>query len=115
LIVEDEPDCSDLLAQFLGALYEIIVARDGIEGVELAAKHEPDLIITDVTMPRLGGFAMVRHIRGSQGLRSPVIFLSALNAPTDVIEGISAGARHYMTKPVELVDLKRRVARALGA
>jgi YesN/AraC family two-component response regulator len=114
LIVEDEPDCSDILAHFLGTLYDIVVAHDGIEGIELAAKYEPDLIIADVTMPRLDGVTMIRHIRGRQGLRSPVIFLSALGEPNDIIAGISAGARHYLTKPVELVDLKRRVARALG-
>ena len=113
LIVDDEPDCGDILAQFLGAQYDVVVARDGIEGVELAQKHPPDLIISDVSMPRLGGFAMVRHIRTRQGLKAPVIFLTACAEPNDIIEGISVGARHYLAKPVQLNDLQKRVARAL--
>jgi DNA-binding response OmpR family regulator len=114
LIVDDEPDCGDILAQYLGGMYDVVVARDGLEGLERAATYHPDLIITDVTMPRLGGLAMIRHIRSKQGSKVPVIFMSALGSPSDVIAGISAGARHYLTKPIELVDLKRRVAKALG-
>ncbi len=114
LIVEDELDCCDILAQFLSAQYDVVVAHDGVEGLEQAAKFPPDLIITDVSMPRLSGLAMVRHLRAKSGFRAPVFFLTALGAPNDVIAGISAGARHYLTKPVELSDLKKRVARALG-
>jgi len=113
LIVDDEPDCGDILAQFLSPQYDVVVARDGVEGVEQARKHPPDLIISDVSMPRLGGFAMVRHIRTKQGLKAPVIFLTACAAPSEIIEGISAGARHYLAKPVQLNDLQKRVARAL--
>ena len=114
LIVEDEADCRDILAQFLGAQYDVVVARDGVEGLALATHYPPDLVITDVSMPRLGGLEMVRHLRQREGLKAPVFFLTALGAPTDVIAGISAGARHYLTKPVELNDLKKRIARALA-
>jgi DNA-binding response OmpR family regulator len=114
LIVDDEPDYRDILAESLGAQYDVVVARDGIEGLELASTFAPDLIITDVTMPRLGGLAMIRHLRGKQGIKAPVFFLSALGAPSDVIAGISAGARHYLTKPVDLNDLKKRIARAFA-
>ncbi len=114
LIVDDEPDCSDILAQYLGGIYDVVVAHDGMEGLERAASFQPDLIISDVTMPRLGGLAMVKSIRSKHGLKAPVIFVSALGSPSDVIAGISAGARHYLTKPIELPDLKKRVAKALG-
>jgi DNA-binding response OmpR family regulator len=113
LIVDDEPDCGDILAQFLGAQYDVVVARDGIEGIEQARKHPPDLIISDVAMPRLGGFAMVRHIRTRQCLKAPVIFLTASPTSNDFIEGISAGARPYHAKPLQLNELQKRVARAL--
>ena len=113
LLVDDEADSSDILAQFLGAQYDVVVARDGLQGVEQAAKHQPDLIISDVSMPVLGGLDMIRLIRVRQGLKVPVIFVSGLGAPSDIIAGISAGARHYLTKPVDLQDLKKRVARAL--
>ena len=114
LIVDDEPDCSDILAQYLGGIYDVMVARDGLEGLDRAATFQPDLIITDVTMPRMDGLSMVQCIRSKHGLKAPVIFVSALGAPRDVIAGISAGARHYLTKPIELPDLKKRVAKALG-
>src|ERR1700712_1423879 len=78
LIVEDEPDSRDILAQFLGAQYDVVVACDGMEGVEQALKYPPDLIITDVSMPRLGGLAMVQHLRTRVGVRVPVFFLTAL-------------------------------------
>jgi len=111
LVVDDEPDSSDILAQCLGSQYDIHVAHDGLEGLEQAATCQPDLIISDVSMPRLGGLEMVRLIRARHGLRSQVIFLSGHGAPMDIIAGIAAGARHYLTKPVDLQDLKRRVAR----
>jgi DNA-binding response OmpR family regulator len=114
LVVDDEPDWSDLLATFLGSQYDVITARDGVEGIELAQKYHPDLIITDVSMPRLGGLDMIRHLRASFGVRVPIFFVSGQNAPGDIIAGISAGARHYLSKPVERPDLKKRIARALG-
>ena len=113
LIVDDEPDSSDMLAQFLGAQYDVVVAHDGLEGIEEAARQRPDLIISDVSMPKLGGLDMVRVIRVRHGLRAPVIFVSGKGSPQDIIAGITAGARHYLTKPVDLQDLKKRVYRAL--
>ena len=114
LIVDDDRDSGDMLAQWLGAQYDVLVARDGVEGLEQASSYAADLIISDVAMPRLGGLAMVQQLRGHQGLKVPVIFLSAYTSPSDIIAGITVGARHYLTKPVELSDLKKRVARALG-
>ncbi|MEI9942447.1 MAG: response regulator [Pseudomonadota bacterium] len=111
LVVDDEPDGSDILAQCLGSQYDILVAHDGLEGLEQAAQHQPDLIISDVSMPRLDGLDMVRLIRLRLGLRSPVIFLSGHGTPRDIIAGIGAGARHYLTKPIDLQDLKKRIAR----
>lgn len=113
LLVEDDIPARDVLASVLGARYEVVVAGDGAEGAEMAAELPPDLILTDVTMPRLDGVAMVRQIRERQGLRVPVIFLTALDAPTAVIAGIAAGARHYITKPVDLGYLEKRIGRAL--
>jgi two-component system response regulator MprA len=113
LIVDDEPAARDALARALSETYDVVVAGDGVEGVEMAAKSRPDLIVSDVTMPRLDGIAMVRQIREGQGLKVPVIFVTALGSPTQVIAGISVGARHYLTKPVDIDDLEQRIARAL--
>ncbi len=114
LVVDDDEDCRDILTQFLRAQYDVVTARDGIEGLEKASSFRPDLIITDIAMPRLGGIAMVHHLRASAGLWVPVFFLSGLTAPDDVVKGSSAGARYYLTKPVQLSDLGQRLSRALG-
>ncbi len=114
LIVEDELASRNALAQILAVDYDVTVAGDGVEGAQQALRIEPDLILSDVTMPGLDGLAMVRQIRQRQGRKVPVIFITALGAPTDVIAGIAAGARNYLTKPINIDDLERRVARALG-
>jgi DNA-binding response OmpR family regulator len=85
-----------------------------MEGIHAAASSPLDLIVTDVSMPRLDGFGMVRRIREQQVRKVPVIFLTALDSPRNVIAGIAAGARHYLAKPVDLKDLERRVCLAFG-
>lgn len=114
LIVDDEAAARDALHRALSAHYDVLVASDGLEGAGLAAKTQPDLILSDVSMPRLDGFGMVRRIRAELGRKVPVIFLTAFDTPRGMIEAISSGARHYLTKPVNLSDLERRVQRALG-
>ena len=74
LVVDDDDDYRDILAHFLAVRYEVVTAQDGIEGLEQASRLPPDLIITDVAMPRLGGIAMVHHLRASFGLWVPVFF-----------------------------------------
>jgi DNA-binding response OmpR family regulator len=114
LIVDDEVAARLALARLLSEDYEVMVAGDGVEGAEAALAFQPDLVISDVTMPRLDGLGMVRRIRAQQAYKMPVIFLTALDSPRDVIAGIAAGARNYLTKPIDIDELSRRVARALG-
>ena len=113
LLVEDDVAAGDAMAQALSERYDVSVARDGVEGADMAATFRPDLIVTDVTMPRLDGVSMVRRIREQLGSKVPVIFLTALDSPKDVIAGIGAGARHYLSKPVDLNDLEKRIGRTL--
>lgn len=114
LVVDDEVATRNVISRALAVRYEVMVASDGIEGAEMAAASQPDLIVTDISMPRLDGLGMVQRIRSQQARKVPVIFLTALDTPRAVIAGISAGARHYLTKPVDLGDLEKRVQRALG-
>lgn len=114
LVADDEVGVREALYGALRVTYDVLLASDGVEGVELATKLPPDLILSDVTMPRLDGLGMVREIRQRLGRKVPVIFLTALDSPMAMIDGIAAGARHYLTKPVELADLEQRVRRALG-
>lgn len=114
LLVDDEIDTTHALRQLLGDRYDILVAGDGMEGFETAQASSPDLIISDITMPRLDGLTMVRLLRARMLRKVPIIFLTGRDRPSDVVAGIGAGARHYLTKPVSPEELERYIERALG-
>ncbi|MCC6553479.1 MAG: response regulator [Polyangiaceae bacterium] len=116
LVVEDQDDVAKMIARFLGDEYDVSVANNGIDGLSLAMRDpRPDLIITDVMMPKLDGVAMVKRLREKDpSRRTPVIFLTAKSDPMDIIAGIQAGARHYITKPFQFDELKKKVKKTLG-
>ena len=94
--------------------YEVVVARDGEEGLHKAQATPPDLIITDVMMPKLDGWALVKHLRSKPELAFvPVIFLTALGSDEDRIRGFRLGADDYLAKPFRFEELDLRVAKAL--
>jgi DNA-binding response OmpR family regulator len=75
----------------------------------------PDLVVTDLMMPHMGGHRLTRHLKGLEATqRVPVIMLTAKEGPRDVIDGIHAGARHYVTKPFHQDGLLAKVRRALN-
>jgi CheY-like chemotaxis protein len=94
--------------------YEIFVARDGEEGLAKAHDVQPDLIVTDVMMPKMDGWALVKQLRSSPLLAFvPVIFLTALGSDEDRIRGFRLGADDYLAKPFRFEELDLRVAKAL--
>src|SRR5688572_4549240 len=94
--------------------YEIVTAADGQEGFERACARTPDLIITDVMMPKLDGWSLVKQLRARPEFAFvPVIFLSALGSDEDRIKGFRLGADDYMPKPFRFEELDLRVAKAL--
>jgi CheY-like chemotaxis protein len=94
--------------------YEVIIARDGEEGLHKAQAAPPDLIITDVMMPKLDGWALVKTLRSRPELAFvPVIFLTALGSDEDRIRGFRLGADDYLAKPFRFEELDLRVAKAL--
>lgn len=111
LIVEDDEPTRRLLAITLRRHYDVIVAADGVEGLQLATTAPlPDLIITDVMMPNLDGVSMVRELKRRDPSRKvPIIFLTAKGGAADVAAGIGAGARHYLVKPIKLTALEEMV------
>jgi len=116
LVVEDDPDLLDLITRVLEKDgLEVMAAKDGREGLLLAsARPRPRLIISDIMMPDMDGLEMVRQIKDDPGTKpTPVIFLTAKSTPHDVIAGIQAGARHYLTKPFRVVDLLDKVRSVL--
>src|SRR5919107_4561654 len=115
LVVDDEPDKRLLLAFALeNEGYEVLTATDGMEGLSAVEVPQPDLIVTDVMMPRMDGYEMIRRVRGNPQTRFiPVIIQSAARAEArDVRLGSELGALAYITDPTDL-DLLRARARTL--
>jgi signal transduction histidine kinase len=116
LIVEDSPVQAELLRRALeGAEYQVIVARNGAEGLAAARASRPAAILSDVNMPIMDGYAMCRAIRDDAALKlTPVILLTMLSDTKDVIRGLNAGADAYVTKPYNIPTLIARIASLLA-
>lgn len=115
LVVDDDFDTRKMIVRMLTSLGDVREAEDGEAALEALLQKRPDLVITDVMMRRMDGIALTRHLKSDPGLHTvPVIVVTAKNAPRDVIDGINAGARHYITKPFSPAELLRKVRRALG-
>jgi len=115
LVVDDEPDKRLLLAFALESDgYEVFTADDGVEGLAAVEVHQPDLIVTDVMMPRMDGYEMIRRVRANPQTKFiPVIIQSAARREgRDVRLGSELGALGYLTDPTDL-DLLRARARTL--
>ena len=110
LLAEDNQDMRNHLSRILEPEWTVRLARDGLEALELARADRPDLVITDVMMPRLDGLGLVRALRDDELLCDvPVIMLSARAGQESSLEGIVAGATDYLVKPFSPVDLASRV------
>jgi DNA-binding response OmpR family regulator len=111
LVVDDDPDIRTMLLHALGKTYTIYTAGDGQEAKDvLDAIPAPDAIVCDVMMPRLDGVALAKSLRKDKDLqRVPILFLTAKDGAMDVVAGINAGARHYVTKPFKVVDVIAKV------
>jgi CheY-like chemotaxis protein len=115
LIVDDDPWILRMVSTLLEKRgYAISTAGDGEEGLMRADQLKPDLIITDVMMPKLDGWSLVRALRSRPELALvPVIFLTALGGEEDRIKGFRLGADDYLPKPFRFEELDLRVANAL--
>ncbi len=116
LIVEDVPNVRELLEvtlRFKG--YAVISARNGQEALELLQKERPALIITDILMPKLDGFALVQRLRTDPKTRNiPVIFLSATYVtPEDKAFAMSLGAARFLEKPIDTEEFLLTIAELL--
>lgn len=115
LIVEDDLDLLKMLTRMLEPIGDVVTATNGADALErILAGMRPDLIVTDVMMPRMDGLELARRLRNEpKTAKTPVIMLTAKNAPLDVIKGINAGARSYLTKPFKHEELVSKVKKAL--
>lgn len=116
LVVEDDQAVRTMLEKALGTKYRVHAAVNGLEAAEVLGKiGRIDLLLCDVMMPQVDGLSLVRLMRSKEELKSiPVLFLSAKSSPQAVVEGLSLGAKHYMTKPFKVKELMERLAKILG-
>jgi len=116
LIVDDEPFNVDVLQQELEELnYQIITAANGQEALDKIRSQQPDLILLDLMMPVLDGFAVLSQIKADNDLRDiPVIIVSAADDSKSIVKGIKHGADDYITKPIDADHLKKKVKEHLG-
>jgi signal transduction histidine kinase len=114
LVVEDNPD---LRAFIVGTLFETYVveqAENGRQGLDMARRFNPDLIVSDVMMPEMDGYEMCREIRKDPFLFDvPVILVTAKTGVSAIEEGLEIGANDYIAKPFEIRELKARIAAQL--
>ena len=108
LIIEDEKNISEIVEKYLlKEGYATLIANDGIEGLALFRDSNPDLVISDVMMPTIDGFEVLREIRLISDV--PVIMLTAKQEEVDRLKGFENGADDYVTKPFSPKELVRRV------
>ena len=116
LIVNDEPDQLSLMGTLLRkAGYSILTAEDGIEGLTIAKREQPDLVISDVSMPRMNGLEFCKEIRADSELKTvPILLVSARQTDTEsAVAGLKAGADDYLEIPFDSARLIAKVSRLL--
>ncbi len=116
LIVDDEPNIVMALEYSLKKNnYEVYIARDGSEAIELASKHEPDLVVLDIMMPKVDGYEVLEFIKMQEQLQhTKVLFLSAKNKEKDIQKGLEMGANDYLTKPFSMKKLIQNIQEQLA-
>ncbi|MEI8257114.1 MAG: response regulator, partial [Deltaproteobacteria bacterium] len=115
LVIEDDSTIRRLIEVTLSRRGdEVHCAEDGVAGLEVAERVQPDVIVLDVNMPRMDGWEVLKRLRASESFAfTPVILLTALASPDHRVEGFKLGADDYMTKPFRAAELEMRVVRAL--
>ncbi|MHB8668973.1 MAG: response regulator transcription factor [Acidimicrobiales bacterium] len=116
LVVDDDPVILQLLkVNFELEGFSVVTATDGVEGLARVQDSAPDIVLTDIMMPRLDGLALVGALRENDATRRlPVILLSAKAQSADVERGIAMGADDYVTKPFDPIELVDRVNAVLA-
>lgn len=114
LVVDDNADMRDYLTRMLGMHWKVLATNDGEAALALARRHRPDLVLTDVMMPGLDGFGLLRLLRADNDLKAtPVILVTARAHEEAAIEGLLAGADDYIAKPFASRELVARVGAQL--
>ena len=117
LVVDDDPVILKLLeVNFEMEGFTVVVAHDGEEGIAVARSDRPDVIVSDIMMPRKSGLELVVELKADADTADiPILLLSAKAQNADVRSGLESGADDYITKPFEPLELVERVNRLLAA
>lgn len=113
LVVDDEEYITDLIGvglRFVG--FEVETAADGREALGKVSRFRPHLVVLDITMPEVDGLEVIRRLR-RDGIDTPVLLLTARDAPSQRVEGLQIGADDYITKPFSLDELLARIEAVL--
>ncbi len=116
LVIDDNPTIVELIkyAVNLQTSYNVVVAYDGVQGLERVYAEQPDCVIVDVKMPRMDGYQLVRCLRGDpRTADTPLIILSALTREEDQMAGFLSGVDEYLTKPFKPAALNAAIERVL--
>lgn len=116
LIVEDDPDISNMLRiYFTGQNYDVDAAMRGHDALDKTRQNMPHLIVLDIMLPDIDGFEVCRHLRtNTRTSHVPIIFLTQKDERSDRLAGLELGADDYITKPFDIEELKLRVQRAIA-
>lgn len=116
LIIEDEEDAAELFAEMMRVSgFRVLKTSKSTPALSMIADNKPDVVLLDIMMPEVSGLDILRQMRRDPNLANiPVIVVTAKTMPTDIKNGMEAGASTYLTKPVGYYDLKEAVERALG-
>ncbi len=116
LVVDDDPVIQRLLrVNFEMEGYEVIVASDGLDGLERARADHPDIVVLDIMMPRMSGLDVAKALKADPDTASiPVLLLSAKAQEADLRAGDESGADGYLTKPFDPLQLLQRVEELLA-
>jgi DNA-binding response OmpR family regulator len=117
LIADDNPQNADLLAEYLeGDEFEVAIATDGEETLERVRSFRPDVLLLDIMMPKLSGFEVCKRLKAHRDTRDlPVLMVTALDQPSDVERAVEAGTDDFLTKPINQVELRRRVSALIAS
>ena len=117
LCIDDEPLVRQDIAEDLReAGYNVLEAGDGRQGLEMILYKRPDIVISDILMPRMDGYELLKELRDKYNLlrELPFIFLTGLKENRQIISGLNIGAQNYLTKPVSFRLLRTTVSARLS-
>jgi CheY-like chemotaxis protein len=116
LIIEDEADAAELFAEMMRVSgFRVLKTSSSAPALNVISAERPDVVLLDIMMPEISGLDILRLMRDDPALADiPVVIVSAKSMPTDIKDGLDAGASTYLTKPVGFLELKEAVERALS-